>query len=98
MEQLSGVSASPSRSADFQSISICPTRRRPRESLVLVVVLVLVIGNGAIEDEDEKADEDDWVAVPLRRAVSGSCTIEPGKQSILREIFYKNRAGQVSIQ
>jgi len=42
-----------------ESISIWPNRRRPRESLVLVVVPVLVIGNGAVEDEDEKDDEDD---------------------------------------
>jgi len=79
-------------------LSICPTRRRPRESLVLVVVLVLVIGNGAIEDEDEKEDEDDWLAVPQRCAVSRSCTIEPGKQSISREILYTNPARWVSIQ
>jgi len=26
---------------------------------------VLVIGNGAVEDEDEKDDEDDWAAVAL---------------------------------
>src|SRR5438552_13735000 len=74
MEQLSGVSASPSRSADFQSISICPNRRRPRESLVLV----LVIGNGAVEDEDEKEDDDDWVAAPPRCAVSQVFNLPPG--------------------
>src|SRR2546427_10687967 len=63
-----------------RSISICPNRRRPRESLVLVVVLVLVIGNGAVEGEEEKEDDDDWVAAPLRRAVSQSGTLpEVGK-------------------
>src|SRR5437879_6168350 len=51
-----------------KSVSICPNRRRPRESLVLVVVLVLVIGDGAVEDEKE--DEDDLIAAPPRCAVS----------------------------
>ena len=31
---------------------------------------MLVIGNGAVEGEDEKEDEDDLVAAPLRCAVS----------------------------
>src|SRR3989442_15380529 len=56
------------RSAGLQSISICPNRRRPRESLLLVVVLVIV--NRAVEDEDEKEDEDDLVAAPPCCAVS----------------------------
>src|SRR5437773_7348891 len=53
-----------------RSISICPNRGRPRESLVLVAVLVLVIGNGAVEGEGEKEDDDDLVAAPLRSAVA----------------------------
>src|SRR5438445_13413528 len=100
MEQLSGVSASPSRSADFQSISICPNRRRPRESLVLVVVLVLVIGNGAVEDEDEKEDDDDWVAAGPRCTVSQSCTLpnvgEPRRVGpIRRSADYKSAIRQI---
>ena len=59
------------RGLGSRSIRICPNRRRPRESLVLV----LVIGNGAVEGEDEKEDDDDWVAAPLRRAVTQSCTL-----------------------
>src|SRR6185436_1179372 len=47
-----------------KSISICPNRRRPSESLVLV----LVIGNGTVEDEKE--DEDDLLAALPRCAVS----------------------------
>ena len=61
------------RVALYQYLS---NRRRPRESLVLVVVLVLVIGNRAVEDEDQKEDDDDWVAAPLRCAVSRICNIE----------------------
>ena len=57
------------RGLGSRSIRICPNRRRPRESLVLV----LVIGNGAVEGEDEKEDDDDWVAAPLRSAVAQSC-------------------------
>jgi len=42
---------------------VLPASRRqiiqPRESLVLVVLLVHVFGPGTVEDEDEKADEDD---------------------------------------
>src|SRR5438093_5615297 len=52
-----------------RSINICPNCSRPRESLVLVAVLVRVIGNGAVECEDEKEDDDDLVAAPLRSAV-----------------------------
>ena len=63
------------RSADLQSISISPDRRRSRESLVLVVVLVLVIGNGAVEDEKE--DEDDLFAAPPRCAVSQVFNLPP---------------------
>jgi hypothetical protein len=59
--------------AAHESVSICPNRRRPRESLVLVVILLLVIGDGALEDEEEKEDEDDLVAAPPRCAVSPIC-------------------------
>src|SRR5438445_4803400 len=94
MEQLSGVSASPSRSADFQSISICPNRRRPRESLVLVVVLVLVIGNGEVEDEDEKEDEDDLVAAGPRCAVSQVFNLPPAARE-QRSADYKSAIRQI---
>ena len=61
-------------------LSICPTRRRPRESLVLV----LVIGNGAVEGEDEKEDDDDWVAAPLRSAIAiqSCCSSFPSFSSV----------------
>jgi hypothetical protein len=73
------------RSADGQSISICPNRRGPSESLVLVVVLVLVIGNWAVEDEDEKEDGDDLVAAPLDSAVSQiSNLLAPGRSKSRR--------------
>ena len=67
-----------------RSISICPNRRRPRESLVLVAVLVLVIGNGAVDGEDEKEDDDDLVAAPLRSAVAiqSCCSSFPSFSSV----------------
>ena len=68
------------RGLGSRSIRICPNRRRPRESLVLV----LVIGNGAVEGEDEKEDDDDWVAAPLRSAVAiqSCCSSFPSFSSV----------------
>ena len=79
--------------ADLQSISICPNRRRLRESLVLVVVLVLVIGDGAVEDEDEKEDDDD-LAPPISLAILGGVRRVPDAPFFKQPILSMRRTGR----